>query len=157
MLLALVLSGASTACALAAVGGVLYANHPELSWALKCFAAWGFVAGLGCGGLHLRAHGAPVQSQPSLSTHALHTLVRAAEASARAERKALRARVATTADQRARTELAALVALVTPVQPAVSAGRAAPEPSASPVAQVTAPAPAPHTATEEERDTVATP
>jgi hypothetical protein len=84
LLLALVLGGASTACALAAVGLVLYAGHPQQAWALQCFAAWGFAAGLVCGGLHLRAQGRPVQAPPALSAQELHGLVRAAEASARA-------------------------------------------------------------------------
>lgn len=99
-LLALLLGGASTACGLAAVGGVLYAGHPQLLWALQCFAGWGFAAGLVCGGLHLRAHGRPVHAPPALSTADLHALVRAAEASAKAERQARGARAGSAADRR---------------------------------------------------------
>lgn len=98
-LLALALGGASTACALAAVGGVLYAGHPQLAWALQCFAAWGFAAGLACGGLHLVAHGQPVQAPPALSAQDLHTLVRAAEAGAKAERQARAPRAGHAADR----------------------------------------------------------
>lgn len=101
LLLALALGGASTACALAAVGGVLYAGHPQLPWALQCFAAWGFAAGLVCGGLHLRAHGRPVHAPPAMAAPDLHALVRAAEAGARAERQARGARPGSAADRRA--------------------------------------------------------
>ena len=145
MLLALFLGGASTACALAAVGGMVYAGHPELMWALKCFAAWGFVAGLACGGLHLRAHGAPVHATPALSTQALHSLVRAAEASARAERQAMRARAGSAADRRVAPATTDPVAAMTPATSSAAAASTAPAlPSA---------APAPQTAREEERDT----
>lgn len=99
-LLALLLGGASAACGLAAVGGVLYAGHPQLHWALQCFAAWGFAAGLVCGGLHLRAHGQPMHASLALSTAELRSLVRAAEASAKAERQARGARAGSAADRR---------------------------------------------------------
>lgn len=126
-LLALLLGGASTACALAAVGGVLYAGHPQLLWALQCFAGWGFAAGLVCGGLHLRAHGQPVHAPPALSAAELHGLVRAAEASAKAERQARGARTGTAADRRG-----APAAVVPDVAPAL-APAPAPAPARQPV------------------------
>lgn len=107
LLLALALGGASTACALAAVGGVLYAGHPQQAWALQCFAAWGFAAGLVCGGLHLHAHGQPAHSPQRMATQELQALVRAAEAGARAERQAGRTRPGSAADRRPAPEPAA--------------------------------------------------
>lgn len=117
LLLALMLGGASTACALAAVGGVLYAGHPQLAWALQCFAGWGFAAGLVCGGLHLRAHGQPVHSPLRMTTHELQVLVRATEASARAERQASRARTGNAADRQAVPEPAAAPTVVSAPAP----------------------------------------
>jgi hypothetical protein len=123
-LLALMLGGASTASALAAVGGVLYAGHPQLLWVLQCFAGWGFAAGLVCGVLHLRAHGRPVHAPPALSTSELHSLVRAAEASAKAERQARGARAGSAADRRA----APAPADLRPQEVAVTAAPALPKP-----------------------------
>lgn len=120
LFLALALGGTSTACALAAVGGVLYAGHPQLPWVLQCFAAFGFGAGLVCGGLHLRAHGRPVHAPPALSAHDLHALVRAAEAGAKAERQARGARPGSAADRR-------------PVPEAVTAPALASAPARQPV------------------------
>lgn len=136
-LLALLLGGASTACALAAAGGVLYAGHPQLLLAMQCFAAWGFAAGLVCGGLHLHAHGRPVHAPPPLSTAELHSLVRAAEASAKAERQARSPRAGSAADRRG--------------APAVQAPGVALAPARAP-----APAPA-RQAVPDDADAVATP
>lgn len=101
VLLALMLGGAGTACAFAALGLALYAGHPQQLWALQCFAAWGAAAGLACGGLHLRAHGRPAHAAPALPPQDLHSLVRAAEAGARAERLARDSRPGSAADRRA--------------------------------------------------------
>lgn len=116
-LLALLLGGASSACALAAVGGVLYAGHAQLLWALQCFAAWGFAAGVACGGLHLQAHGRPVHAPPALSAVELHGLVRAAEASAKAERQARGSRPGSPADRRTEPGSAAPASLAVAVAP----------------------------------------
>jgi len=86
--LALCMGGASTACALAAVGWTLYAGHPDAVWVAQCFAAWGFVAGLACGGLHLYAHGRPAPAPAALPPDAMASLVRATLARAAAERQA---------------------------------------------------------------------
>ena len=88
LVLALLMGGASTACALAAVGWTLYAQHPQALLAAQCFAAWGFVAGLACGALHLHAHGRPAHAPPALPADELAGLVRAAIARAAAERQA---------------------------------------------------------------------
>ncbi len=88
LLLAWLMGAASTACALAAVGGVLYARSPELVWVLQCFAACGLVAGLVCGALQLHFHGRPAHAPAALPAHELANLVRAALASAATERQA---------------------------------------------------------------------
>ena len=88
LLLALALGGASSACALAAVGWVLYAQSPALAWVVQVFAAFGFLAGLGCGALHLFFQGRPASAPAALSSVALNDLVRAMLASAAAERQA---------------------------------------------------------------------
>jgi hypothetical protein len=123
LLLALVMGGASGACALAAVGLALYAQHPSVLWVVQCFAAWGFLSGLACGGLHLHFHGRPTPAPAALPPDALASLVRATLANAAAERQG---RSGSAADRR----------------PApVPAAALAPEPAAAP-----APAPAPATA-----------
>ena len=109
--LALCMGGASTACALAAVGWTLYAGHPDAVWVAQCFAAWGFVAGLACGGLHLYAHGRPAPAPAALPPDAMASLVRATLARAVAERQA---RPGSAADRRPATE----PATATPVTPA---------------------------------------
>ena len=88
LLLALLMGGASSACALAAVGWTLYAASPQVLWVAQCFAAWGFAAGLACGALHLHWHGRPPQAQAALPGDELARLVRAAMAGAAAERQA---------------------------------------------------------------------
>lgn len=88
LLLALLLGGASAACALAAVGWTLYAHSPHVVWVAQCFAAWGFAAGLACGALQLQFHGRPAQAPAALPPDELAGLVRAALASAAAERQA---------------------------------------------------------------------
>lgn len=88
LLLALALGGASSACALAAVGWVLYAQSPALAWVVQVFAGFGFLAGLGCGALHLFFQGRPAPAPAALSSAALNDLVRATLASAAAERQA---------------------------------------------------------------------
>nr|MDH4389841.1 hypothetical protein [Aquabacterium sp.] len=88
LLLALAMGGASSACALAAVGWALYAASPALPWVVQVFAAWGFLAGLGCGALHLYFQGRPAPAPAALSSEALGHLVRATLASAAAERQA---------------------------------------------------------------------
>lgn len=88
LLLALVLGGASSACAMAAVGWVLYAQSPALAWVVQVFAAIGFLAGLACGALHLYLQGRPAPAPAALSSAALNDLVRATLASAAAERQA---------------------------------------------------------------------
>ncbi|MBP7666180.1 MAG: hypothetical protein KA774_04985 [Burkholderiaceae bacterium] len=115
--LALCMGGASTACALAAVGWTLYAGHPDAVWVAQCFAAWGFVAGLACGGLHLYAHGRPAPAPAALPPDAMASLVRATLARAAAERQA---RPGSAADRRPATEPApaTLVTPDTPVTPA---------------------------------------
>jgi len=113
LLLALLMGAASTACAFAAVGWTLYAAHQQAVWVAQCFAAWGLAAGLGCGLLHLQAHGRPAQAPAALPPDELAGMVRAALASATAERSA---RTGTAADRR---------------------------PAAGPATPVTAPAPAP--------------
>jgi hypothetical protein len=87
LVLALAMGAASTACALAAVGWTLYAGHPDAAWVAQCFAAWGWVAGLACGGLHLYAHGRPAPAPASLPPDAMASLVRATLARAAAERQ----------------------------------------------------------------------
>ena len=84
----LVLGGASAACGFAAVGATLYAHSPAVAWAAQCFAAFGFITGLACGGLHLHFHGRPAQAPAALAPDELAGLVRAALASAAAERQA---------------------------------------------------------------------
>ncbi len=103
LLLALLMGGASSACALAAVGWTLYAHSPHVLWVAQCFAAWGFAAGLACGALHLHWYGQPAPAQPALQPDALARLVRAAMASAAAERQA---RPGTAADRRPATAVA---------------------------------------------------
>ncbi len=88
LLVALGMGGASSACALAAVGWTLYAGHPQATWVAQCFAAWGFLAGLACGGLHLHFHGRPAPAPAPLPPEALAGLVRATLARAAAERDA---------------------------------------------------------------------
>jgi len=104
LLLAVLMGGASSACALAAVGWTLYATSPQVVWVAQCFAAWGFAAGLVCGALHLHWHGKPAQAQAALPPDELARFVRAAMASAAAERQA---RPGTAADRRPRTAVAA--------------------------------------------------
>ena len=84
----LVLGGASTACAFAAVGATLYAHSPAVAWVAQCFAAFGFAAGLACGGLQLHVHGRPAHAPAALAPDELAGLVRAAVASAAAMRPA---------------------------------------------------------------------
>jgi hypothetical protein len=125
--LALGMSGASTACALAAVGWTLYAGHPDAVWVAQCFAAWGFVAGLACGGLHLHAHGRPAPAPAALPPDALASLVRATLARAASERQA---RPGSAADRR-------------PATPTTSPTTSPPMPAPAPakaVAQTSAPA-----------------
>jgi hypothetical protein len=124
--LALAMGGASTACALAAVGWTLYAGHPEAVWVAQCFAAWGFVAGLACGGLHLYAHGRPAPAPAALPPDALASLVRATLAKAAAERQA---RPGSAADRRPATPTA------TPHPPAPAPAEAAAQASAPAEAQ----------------------
>ena len=88
LLLALALGSASAACAFAAVGWSLYAQHPAAAFAAACFAAWGALAGLACGGLHLHLHGRPAPAPAPLPPDALASLVRATLARAAAERLA---------------------------------------------------------------------
>ena len=110
---ALLMGGASTACALAAVGWTLYAQHPQALWAAQCFAAWGFGAGLACGVLHLRAHGRPVHAPPTMPAEELAGLVRAALARARRPAHALPPRA--TCQRRRRRQ--PVEPLVTPMAP----------------------------------------
>ena len=86
--LAMAMGAASAACAFAAVGWTLYADHPQALWAAQCFGAWGALAGLACGALHLQAHGRPAHAPPALPADELAGLVRAAIARAAAERQA---------------------------------------------------------------------
>lgn len=124
--LALALGGASTACALAALGWTLYAGHPDAVWVAQCFAAWGFVAGLACGGLHLHAHGRPAPAPAALPPDALASLVRATLARAAAERQA---RPGSAADRRPATPI------TTPNTPAPAPAEAAAQASAPAAAQ----------------------
>ena len=124
--LALALGGASTACALAALGWTLYAGHPDAVWVAQCFAAWGFVAGLACGGLHLHAHGRPAPAPAALPPDALASLVRATLARAAAERQA---RPGSAADRRPATPT------TTPNTPAPAPADAAAQASAPAAAQ----------------------
>lgn len=124
--LALALGGASTACALAALGWTLYAGHPDAVWVAQCFAAWGFVAGLACGGLHLHAHGRPAPAPAALPPDALASLVRATLARAAAERQA---RPGSAADRRPATPT------TTPHTPAPAPAEAAAQASAPAAAQ----------------------
>ena len=107
LLLALLLGAASAACALAAVGWALYAHSPNVAWVAQCFAGFGFVAGLLCGGLHLHFHGRPAQAAAALPPAALASLVRATLASAAAERQA---RPGNAADRRPAPQPAAVPA-----------------------------------------------
>lgn len=88
LLLALLMGGASAACAMAAVGWTLYAHSPAAAGVAQVFAGFGFVAGLACGGLQLVFHGRPAQAPAALPPEALASLVRATLASAAAERQA---------------------------------------------------------------------
>ena len=97
LLLALLMGAGSSACALAAVGWTLYAHSPHVVWVAQSFGAWGFAAGLVCGALHLRWHRRPTQAPAALAAHELARLLRAAMASAAAERQA---RPGTAADRR---------------------------------------------------------
>jgi hypothetical protein len=54
----------------------------------QCFAAFGFAAGLACGGLQLHFHGRPAHAPAALAPDELAGLVRAAVASATAMRAA---------------------------------------------------------------------
>ena len=85
---ALLLGGASTACALAALGLALYAPGPQAVQAAQWFAAFGFAAGLVCGGLHRVFRGPELVRQAPLPPEALAGLVRSMLASAAAERQA---------------------------------------------------------------------
>ncbi|MES2714403.1 MAG: hypothetical protein V4795_01475 [Pseudomonadota bacterium] len=116
LLLALLMGGASAACGLAAVGWTLYAHSPHVVWVAQCFAAWGFAAGLACGVLHLHVHGQPAQAPASLPPDELAGLVRAALASAAAERQA---RHGSAADRRPPVHTAAVPAPA--LQPAPAA------------------------------------
>lgn len=97
LLMILAMGGGSAACGLAAIGLVVYAGHPEVTWVAQCFAAWGFLAGLACGGLHLHFHGRPTPAPAALPPEALAGLVRATLARAAAERQG---RPGTAADRR---------------------------------------------------------
>lgn len=90
LVLAMAMGGASCACALAAVGWVLYAHSPAVVWVVQVFAALGFVAGLVCGALHLYFQGKPAPVPAALSSEAWNAMLRATQASAAAERAALR-------------------------------------------------------------------
>ncbi len=114
LLLALLMGGASAACALAAVGWTLYAHSPHVAWVAQCFAAWGFAAGLACGALHLQFHGRPAQAPAALPPDELAGLVRAALASAAAERQA---RPGSAADRRPAVASVAAPALTPAPQP----------------------------------------
>ncbi len=122
----LVLGGASAACGFAAVGATLYAHSPAVAWAAQCFAAFGFITGLACGGLHLHFHGRPAQAPAALAPDELAGLVRAALASAAAERQARPGSAAdrSPASDAAATTPAATRATATHVQPAPPAGSA---------------------------------
>jgi hypothetical protein len=131
---ALALGAASSACAFAAVGWVLYAGHPGALWAAQCFAAWGALSGLACGVLHLRAHGRPAHAPPALPADELAGLVRAAIARAASERQA---RPGSAADRAA--PVAASLSDATSAPPAPPAPSA---PAASPALPVPAALPA---------------
>ncbi len=88
LLLALAMGGASGACALAAVGWSLYGQSPAAVSAVQIFAAYGCLAGLACGALHLHFQGQPAAAPAALSSEALASLVRATLASAAAQRQA---------------------------------------------------------------------
>lgn len=90
LVLAMAMGGASCACALAAVGWVLYAHSPAVVWVVQVFAALGFAAGLVCGALHLYFQGRPAPVPAALSSEAWIAMLRATQASAAAERAALR-------------------------------------------------------------------
>ena len=83
----LLLGGASSACGFAALGVALYADSPTLSHVAGLFAGIGFVAGLACGGLHAWLDGPQVPEAAALPSEALAHMVRAALASASAERQ----------------------------------------------------------------------
>lgn len=111
LLLALAMGGASTACALAAVGGVLYARHPAVDWVVQVFAAWGLLAGLVCGALHVFFQGQPAPAPAALSSKALNVLVRDTLALAAAEREA---RPGSAADRRPAAAASAPITITTP-------------------------------------------
>jgi len=130
LLLALLMGAASTACAFAALGWTLYAAQPQAAWVAQCFGAWGALAGLGCGLLHLHAHGRPAQAPAALPPDEIAGLVRAALASAVAERSA---RPGSAADRRPAGDApaplapaAAVAAAAAAVQPAAVAAAGAP-------------------------------
>jgi hypothetical protein len=110
--LAMTMGGASLACGFAGVGFALYAQTSNALPAAWLFAGFGLVAGLVCGGLHLVFDGIQVHERAALPAEALAAMVRAAVASAVAERAA---RPGSAADRRP-----------TPAVPA-----AAPEPALS--------------------------
>lgn len=89
LMLALALGGASSACALAAVAWVVYGQSPAVVSAVQIFAAYGLLAGLACGALHLHFQGRPAAAPAALSSAALASLVRATLASAAAQRAPL--------------------------------------------------------------------
>jgi hypothetical protein len=114
LLLALAMGGASSACALAAVGWALYAQSPALVWVVQVFAAYGFAAGLACGALQLHFQGRPAAAPAALPADALAALVRAAMASAAAERQA---RPGSAADRRQATAMPATAEVPVTPQP----------------------------------------
>ncbi len=138
LLLAFAMGGASSACALAAVGWVLYAQSPAVAWVVQVFAACGFVAGLACGALHLHFQRQPAPAPAALPSEALASLVRATLASAATERQA---RPGSAADRRP----AALVTTTAPPLPpsAPTAPQAPTAPPAPPAPGTPRPAPAP--------------
>ena len=114
----LMLGAASSACGLAAVGLLLYANGPWALAATQLFAGVGFVAGLFCGGLHKWTNQRQHLHSAALPPEALAGLVRATVVSMSAGRSSA-----------ART--APALAAVTPVPMASMASRTSRTPIAS--------------------------
>lgn len=135
--LALAMGSASGACALAAVGWSLYGQSPAVVSAVQIFAAYGGLAGLVCGALHLHFQGQPAAAPAALSSDALARLVRSTLATAAAQRQA---RPGSAADRRpaavpatvpATPEPAPLPAAVVPAPALASAPTPAPAAAAS--------------------------
>lgn len=124
----LVLGGASTACAFAAVGATLYAHSPAVAWVAQCFAAFGFAAGLACGGLQLHFHGRPAHAPAALAPDELAGLVRAAVASAAAMRAA---RPGSAADRHPAGDIPTATPTATPAATSAIATTAQPAPQAA--------------------------